>query len=550
MTSQFQPRCIKEKMSHISIFDRIRNKLARDAADRKDSWIIRDLLAKSHSLNNGNHASPVLFFNASTRLEGMSQNAGFSIVTALALQAQGVPVVHFVCNAGMSRCVLGTNGKDPAVNPPCARCVSQSRRLSEDFEHFFFSYFPHLELSRQLDHKNVDELGSFEYEGLPLGKIVLPSLRWVLRRHHLIDDETTRYLFREFILSAWNVAGQFYKALEQFHPGTVIVFNGQFFPEAVVKHVSESKGIRVLSHEVALQPFSCFFTDGEATAYPIQIPADFELTETQNKKLDEYLEQRFQGNFSMAGIRFWPEMQKLGDKFWERAGKFKQIVPIFTNVVFDTSQGHANVIFPEMFAWLDATLDLIKRHPETLFVIRAHPDEGRKGKESQESVAQWVRQNEVDKLENVLFVDSGEPFSSYELIQKSKFVMVYNSTIGLESAIMGKAVLCGGKARFTQVKTGYLPKDPIEYLKTAEKLLNAEKISVPDEFQKNARQFLYYQLYKTSIPFGDFLKPDDQWKGYVHLREINPEDFKGEQSNSIKTILNGILEKKPFLLEE
>jgi len=35
-----------------------------------------------------------------------------------------------------------------------------------------------------------------------------------------------------------------------------------------------------------------------------------------------------------------------------------------------------------MFAWLDRVLEIIKAHPETFFVIRAHPDEGRPGKQS------------------------------------------------------------------------------------------------------------------------------------------------------------------------
>ena len=35
--------------------------------------------------------------------------------------------------------------------------------------------------------------------------------------------------------------------------------------------------------------------------------------------------------------------------------------------------------------------------------------------------------------------------------------MVYNSTIGLEASILGAAVLCAGKARFTQYPTVFFP---------------------------------------------------------------------------------------------
>ena len=83
-------------------------------------------------------------------------------------------------------------------------------------------------------------------------------------------------------------------------------------------------------------------------------------------------------------------------------------MPVFTNVIFDTSQSHANVIFPHMFAWLDEVAALIRNHPKTLFVIRAHPDEERPGKAAEESVADWVEKNGIATLPNVVFVASSE----------------------------------------------------------------------------------------------------------------------------------------------
>ncbi len=223
------------------------------------------------------------------------------------------------------------------------------------------------------------------------------------------------------------------------------------------------------------------FTEGEPTAYPISIPEAFELNPGQNARLDAYLEKRFQGKFTMAGIQFWREMRGLDENFLQKAAEFKQIVPVFTNVVYDTSQVHANVIFPHMFAWLEVVLEMIRTHPETLFVIRAHPDEMRAGtrKLSNESVRQWVQDNQVDRLSNVIFIDSQEYISSYELIQQAKFVMVYNSSIGLEAALMGVGVLCGGKARYTQYPIVFFPQSVEEFRRQAEDFLNAAEIEIP-----------------------------------------------------------------------
>jgi hypothetical protein len=389
-------------------------------------------------------------------------------------------------------------------------------------------------------------------QDVPLGELVLPTLRWVLRRHHLQNNETTLYLYRQFILSAWSIACNFKELLELKTPRAILLFNGMFYPEAVVRWIAQhqNKVIPVITHEVGLMPFTGYFTTGEATAYPIDIPENFKMSAEQNRLLDEYLSQRFKGNFSMAGVRFWPEMSKIEPEFWEKAASFKQIVPIFTNVVFDTSQGHANVVFPHMFAWLDTLLEIIKAHPETYFVIRAHPDETRPGKASRESVADWVEKNKVKDLKNVRFVSSDEYFSSYELIQRSKFVLIYNSTIGLEASLLGAAVLSGGKARFTQIPTVFIPTSIPEFVQQAEEFLQCEKIEIPEEFQENARRFLYYQIFRTSLPFEQFLKEDVSWKGYVNLKEFKWQELLPDNSETMQVILDGILNGRSFLKKE
>ena len=508
---------------------------------------------------------PVVFFNASTRLVGMSLNASFALLASWALRLQGIPVIQFICQAGMSYCVLGTSRKDPAQPPPCKACITQSRVLYSGTEVSPFIYQPDQELRAALQGLTLKQLQEFclpfdktlgshsktsnRDAFIPLGKLVMPSVRWVLRRNSLQDDEPTRFLLKEYILSAQHVSSKFSILLSQIDPIAVVVFSGQFFPEATVRWVSQFRGIRSITHEVGLQPFSAFFTTGEATAYPLTIPDEFELDEKQNSRLDKYLEHRFQGKFSMAGIHFWPEIKGLDASLEKRMKAFDQVVPVFTNVIFDTSQPHSNVLFTDMFTWLDLVLKVASAHPETIFIIRAHPDEDRPGKESQESVRQWADSRQLAQFPNILFIPAAQRLSSYALIQQAKFVMIYNSTIGLEASLMGAAVLCAGRSRFTQLPTVFFPATLEEYSHKLEEFLSTGKIFVPPHFQRNARRFLYYQLYRSSLPFGDYLEEDDIWPGFVKLRQFKPHKLSPASSPTMKSILTGILENGDFLLD-
>ena len=512
---------------------------------------------------------PIAFFKASSGLDDLSWNSAFHLLTSWGLRLQGIPVAYFACKHGMSRCVLGTKRSDPAQTPPCRSCVVQARTLYTGTQVHWFTFERDAQLETALQNLSLAELMVFKWpfsadkvvSGLdtplrgystptgkiPLGELCLPGLRWILRRHNLIDDDATRFFLREYILSAFNLAKRFERFLEQANPQAVVVFNGQFYPEATAKWVARQRGVRVVTHEVGLMPMTGFFTDGEATIYPIDIPESFEMNEAQDARLDSYLQNRFQGNFSMAGIQFWPDMKGLDAAFLQKAAGFKQIIPVFTNVIFDTSQPHANTVFSDMFAWLDLVLETARAHPETLFVIRAHPDETRPGKESQESVARWVEQRRATELPNLVFVPPHEYLSSYELIARAKFVMIYNSTIGLEASILGAAVLCAGKARFTQYPTVFFPQSIPAYRATLENFLAAEKIGAPAEFRRHARRFLYYQLFRTSLPFGEFLE-----RGVLpvnaRLKMFEPGQLL--QSPAIQTVTKGLLEDGDFLLEE
>ncbi|MBK8824370.1 MAG: hypothetical protein IPN58_17690 [Anaerolineales bacterium] len=511
--------------------------------------------------------APVVFFKASTGIDDLSWNSGFHLLTSWAFRLQGIPVVYFACDSGMSHCVLGTNRDTVQKAPPCKSCVYQSKTLYAGLKTLesdsllsdmqeqapalhsgvrWFNFQRDPELVKAIADLSIDQLSRFTHHEIPLGALCLPGLRWVLRVHHLNDDESTRYLFREYICSAWNVAQKFDALLDQTQPRAVLVFNGQFFPEATARYMALKRGIRVITHEVGFQPATAFFTEGEATASPIPLPDSFEMNAEQNTQLDAYLAKRFQGDFTMAGIKFWADMKGLDESFLKKAAGFKQIVPIFTNVIFDTSQPHANTVFEDMFDWLDMALEVIQENPETLFVIRAHPDESRVRKASRETVAGWVEARNVTDLPNVVFVSPKETLSSYELILKSKFVMVYNSTIGLEAAIMGAAVLCAGRARFTQYPTVFFPQTVDEVRRKMKEFLDVESVDVPLEFKRNARRFLYYQLFRTSLPFGEFLEPS------VRTTQTKLKSFALDElinSESVQVVKEGILEGGDFLLK-
>jgi hypothetical protein len=161
----------------------------------------------------------------------------------------------------------------------------------------------------------------------------------------------------------------------------------------------------------------------------------------------------------------------------------------------------------------------------------------------------WVLRNGVDHLLNVVFIDSQEYLSSYELIGRSKFLVVYNSSIGLEATLLGKAVLCGGRARYTQYPIVFFPDSVEGYRQQLDGFLAADAVPVPAKFQRNARRFLYYQLFRVSLPLKDYLQSGTR-PGFVQFRSFSWQDLLPENSPALRVIVDGILNGNPFIIGE
>src|SRR5690349_4406363 len=153
--------------------------------------------------------APIVFFKVSTGIDDLSWNSGFHLLASWALRLQGIPVAYFACHSGMSHCVLGTNRDNVRKSPPCKSCIYQSQTLYADLQGStstgprvgWFSFERDAQLAGALANLSLSELMEFQWQDLPLGSLCLPGLRWILRIHHLTDNEPTRYLLREYILS-------------------------------------------------------------------------------------------------------------------------------------------------------------------------------------------------------------------------------------------------------------------------------------------------------------------------------------------------------------
>ncbi len=196
-------------MRLLDVVDRLEREFAdwqlKQSVDRVESYIRRRVPS------DPSDRSPVIFFNASTRIHTLSINAAISLLASWTLQSEGIPVFYAVCQSGLMQCILGTNINNYFQEPPCKHCTKFSELLFP--EDRVLPIHLNLELAREvwdeLEGATLHQLSTWEHNDIPIGELCLPGIRWVLRRHHLDDDDRTKYLLKQYLASASSLVGRF-----------------------------------------------------------------------------------------------------------------------------------------------------------------------------------------------------------------------------------------------------------------------------------------------------------------------------------------------------
>ncbi len=486
---------------------------------------------------------PIAFLNITSSPGRESFTQFIGLATAWSQRAAGREIQHWLCAGGVI-CPQGITWRRPERRPPCKECKQfrSGRLLDHQIRWLRCEEMPGgLESIDQLDR--IDQLEAVRHRSIPIGELCLPSLRHSLKRHTLESDERTLWVYRSFLRGAAGMVEQIRSRIEEQRPSMAVLFNGYTWPEAVARAVFQAENVPTFSWEIGFSPYSALLSNQLAPDAEVSIPAGFTMTRERDAQLDQLLSRRWKGDFSMGGVRFWKEMVDWEEALGAPAGRYRQVVPIFTNTVYDTSQCAANTAFPSMLDWLEQTLSLAEEFPDTLFLVRAHPAEvkiSRSGRSyrTAEPIHAWLAQRGLDQAENVQVAPAHVPVDSYQLIRVAPFCLVYNSTIGLEALMMGKPVILGGHSKYSALS--FLPQrnSPDRYFETLRKALR-EGLPINDAQRQEARRFFYFLFHHASLPLGPFVESRGP-AGDILAKSRPPDEFLPEGHQALCAIEQGL----------
>jgi hypothetical protein len=357
----------------------------------------------------------------------------------------------------------------------------------------------------------VPDLGllSFTYDGMPLGRWVESALRldYFGEDWRSLDNlpTVTRAWLRSLLPIA--IAAEAYFASER--PAGATLLSGVMPWEKIVHTLAQRHGIRCIYYEGGQRPGSMALRDSTpACRYDFSPEwrewADVPLTVAESAQLDRFLRNRQgfgQGMIYVFSPAASGELDRVRTHVGLKVGR--PVLVAFTSVVVDAISYEAHLAFESQAVWLEACVAYAVRHPEVDLVIRVHPAEqtsvtfrGPLRLEANDSVADVLRRRWSTLPDNVRLVQAADETSSYDLLSLATVVLNYVSTVGLEAAAAGKAVVTSGVSHYSAIGVVWQVNRADAFAATVDRAMAVQ--GPPPDGAEIARRYLYFWFYRCT----------------------------------------------------
>jgi CDP-glycerol glycerophosphotransferase (TagB/SpsB family) len=247
--------------------------------------------------------------------------------------------------------------------------------------------------------------------------------------------------------------------------------------------------------------------------------AERQLTETEEKKVSEYLGER---ELQKGDVYSYNASAKVADinALKKQLGipEGRKVITIFTNLIWDAANVARDIAFSSALDCIVATIKKYEGSNEIHVVVRAHPAEKVLG--TKERYGNLVREAFNHKLpDNVTIIEPEMEVNSFSVIELSDIGVVNTSTVGLEFAMLGKPIILISETNYRNKGFTFDATSTTHYFELMTHLLKTNKL-LPNQVKLSRKyfymmMFLYQQQMPAVFEGNNFLKYT-----YPHFNQI------------------------------
>ena len=156
--------------------------------------------------------------------------------------------------------------------------------------------------------------------------------------------------------------------------------------------------------------------------------------------------------------------------------KFDTNIDVFIplNIEWDSTASAVPCIFKDTEEWIIETISFILAKSSASIMVREHPGKNIFSKKYNFEKYNEIIETHFSNNPRVVFVSATDKVNTYKQVKKSKVVLPYSSTIGIEAAILGKKVVMCTDSYYSDIDIIKKGKSKRDYFKQILYILNSD----------------------------------------------------------------------------
>lgn len=503
-----------------------------------------------------------------TSAGGLKPQVIFESALALSLESNGAEVDFLVCDKVLPICIMNSYSNttiegilEKKNNKSCESCFYNTKKqlIAPGFKVHKFSDFIDNEELKKINLKDfssldLKQLRSFVLDDIKIGEHAYSGVLRFFAKTKIDDERKGKELMAEYLKSSLITKVVTDNLFKKFSFDRLILNHGIYVPQGIIIDIAKKYKIRTSTWCPGYRKNSYCITDGDTyhRALIYENNSNWEnikFTKKIDNLISDYLESR------KTGVNDWLHFYKDKPNFNVK-NYFDKInldinkptIGLATSVLWDAQIDFPTNFYSDPLEWINDTIDFFVKNENLQLIIRISPAEVNIDKPARQKVYDEILKRYKTLPKNIFIIKPEDPISSYEILKKCEYTIIYGSRIGIELAAMGKKIIVCGEGFIRNKKIAIDIKNKKQYFNTLTKIAN--KTITTDEIDVvRAKKYAYHFFFRRMFELKILKERTGKWPNFTYSENIDRLILENKDI-VLEKVLDSIFNDKDFIIDQ
>ncbi len=503
-----------------------------------------------------------------TSAGGLKPQVIFESALALSLESNGAEVDFLVCDKVLPICIMNSYSNttiegilEKKNNKSCESCFYNTKKqlIAPGFKVHKFSDFIDNEELKKINLKDfssldLKQLRSFVLDDIKIGEHAYSGVLRFFAKTKIDDERKGKELMAEYLKSSLITKVVTDNLFKKFSFDRLILNHGIYVPQGIIIDIAKKYKIRTSTWCPGYRKNSYCITDGDTyhRALIYENNSNWEnikFTKKIDNLISDYLESR------KTGVNDWLHFYKDKPNFnvknyFDKINLDinKPIIGLATSVLWDAQIDFPTNFYSDPLEWINDTIDFFIKNENLQLIIRISPAEVNIDKPARQKVYDEILKRYKTLPKNIFIIKPEDPISSYEILKKCEYTIIYGSRIGIELAAMGKKIIVCGEGFIRNKKIAIDIKNKKQYFNTLTKIAN--KTITTDEIDVvRAKKYAYHFFFRRMFELKILKERTGKWPNFTYSENIDRLILENKDI-VLEKVLDSIFNDKDFIIDQ